>query len=162
MNTQPKGGTRPWLKILLAASLALNLAVIGFGAGAAWRYHDGPPKNEGPPMLGRFIFKDLGRQEIRRLLRQRSDETGHARDRRRGEMEKIVTLLRAETLDVDAVNTILEAHVVETNAFLLSVSQVWGQRLEGLSLNQRQQIADRMEASLKHGPRRRRSADRDQ
>lgn len=151
-SQETKRGLRPWLKVLLGVSLALNLAVVGLGAGAAWRFRDGPPMAEGPPMLGRFVFKDLGRKEIRRLLREGSAATGGAPDRRRAEMGQVIALIKAETLDVPAMNAVLDAHIVETSAFMRSVVQAWGQRLEGMSLKDRRRLADRMQRRMEHDP----------
>lgn len=151
MTDEPKRSPRPWLKVLLVVSLAVNLAVAGLGIGAAWRFRDFPPAGEGPPMLGRFVFKDLGRKEIHRLLRDGSDQMPGARDRRRDEMTQVIALMRAETLDVAAMHGILESHVVETSAFMRSVVEAWEQRLAGLSLKQRQALADRMQHQVDHG-----------
>ena len=152
MSQTPKPGLRPWLKIVLALSLALNLAVIGVGAGAAWRYHDAPHgskhRRDKPPMLGRFIFKDIGRQEMHRLLKQHEGDSQSAADRRRAEMDQMITLLQAEKLDRTAVAAVLEAHIVETHQFLRLVVDVWGQRLEGLSLTERRRLAERMQHQL--------------
>ena len=38
-QTPPTRGLRPWLRWVLIASLALNLAVLGVMGGAAWRFH---------------------------------------------------------------------------------------------------------------------------
>jgi len=161
MNNEPKQGLRPWLKAVLVISLALNLAVIGIGAGAAWRFKDGPHGADRPVMLGRFIFKDLGRQEVRRLLHDRAGEAGGARDRRRAEMDQVIALLRAETLDAPAVMAVVDAHIVESDGFMRSVAQLWGNRLEGLSLKDRHKLADRMQRQLEKPPHHRKGADRD-
>ena len=59
MNKEPTQGLRPWLKAVLVVSLALNLAVIGLGAGAAWRFKDGAHGAGHPPMLGGLSSKIL-------------------------------------------------------------------------------------------------------
>ncbi|WP_054460991.1 hypothetical protein [Phaeobacter sp. 11ANDIMAR09] len=159
-NTTPRAGMRPWLKVVLALSLAMNLAVIGIGAGAAWRFHEGDHDKAGPPMLGRFIFKDIGGREVRRLVRDHGGETGNVRSRRRQEMEQIIVLLRAEELDVVAVSTILEAHIIETHGFMHRVAETWQQRLVGLSLKERHRLAERMQNQLDRGPHHSREEDR--
>ncbi|MEP2717669.1 periplasmic heavy metal sensor [Pseudophaeobacter sp.] len=160
-NTGLRSGMRPWLKVVLVLSLALNLAVIGIGAGAAWRFHGGGHQKDGPPMLGRFIFKDIGRQEVRRLLNDHAGEDGTPRERRRAEMEQVIALVGADTLDLPAVKAVLESHVVETNSFMLSVTRAWEQRLAGLSLNERRELAERMQRRLDHGPRHHRGPAKD-
>ncbi|WP_083097403.1 periplasmic heavy metal sensor [Pseudophaeobacter leonis] len=161
MTKETTQGLRPWLKAVLVVSLALNLAVIGLGAGAAWRFKDGAHGAGHPPMLGRFIFKDLGRKEVRRLLQDRGGETGGVHDRRRGEMEQVIALLRAETLDAPAVMAVVEAHIVETDGFIRSVAQIWERRLEGMSLKQRRKLADRMQRQMEKGPHHRKGPGRD-
>lgn len=160
MMSEPKRGLRPWLKVLLVVSLALNLAVAGIGIGAAWRYHDFRPKEDGPPMLGRFVFKDLGRHEIRRLLDERPEQARNQRDRKHAEMVQLIALMRAETLDTDALRDILDAHIVDTSAFMQSVLGAWEQRVIGLNLEERNALADRMQDQVDRGGRRGRHHDR--
>lgn len=161
MSNEPKQGLRPWLKAVLVVSLALNLAVIGLGAGAAWRFKDGAHGGGRPVMLGRFIFKDLGREEVRRLLRDRAGEAGGARDLRRAEMDQVIGLLRADTLDAPAVMAVVDAHIAETGDFTRSVARAWGNRLEGLSPKQRRKLADRMQRQMEKPPHHRKESDRD-
>lgn len=152
---------RPWLKFLLALSLALNLVVVGIVAGAAWRFRDGPPKGQRPPLLGAFIFKDLGRNEVDQLLRAQSETGEHPRQQHRREMQRIIALLRQEALDAGAVRTIVETHAAGSQQLMQAVSLSWVQRLEGLSLSQRQDVANRMQEYLERGPRRPKGAERD-
>ncbi|OIQ46214.1 MAG: hypothetical protein BM558_00085 [Roseobacter sp. MedPE-SW] len=154
-NRTPGSGMRPWLKGVLALSLALNLIVVGIGAGAAWRFHGSGHKMEGPPMLSRFIFKDMGGREVHRLVLKQAGETGNVRNRRRAEMEQIIALIRAKELDVTAVRSIVEAHIVENNGLMRTVAEAWEQRLEGLSLKERSELADRMQHRIDHPPRKR-------
>ena len=109
---------------------------------------------EGPPMLSRFIFKDMGGREVHRLVLKQAGETGNVRNRRRVEMEQTIALIRAETLDVTAVRAIVEAHIVENNDLMRTVAEAWQQRLQGLSLRERSKLADRMQHRLDHPPKR--------
>jgi len=160
-NTTPRSRMRPWLKVVLALSLALNLAVIGIGAGAVWRFQGGGHDKGGPPMLGRFIFKDIGGQEVRRLVQDHGGASDNVRNRRRGEMEQIIVLMRADELDLPAVSVIVDTHIVETNGFMRAVADAWEQRLEGLSLKERRRVADRMQHQLDHRSRDSEDRDRD-
>lgn len=153
-NRTQGSGMRPWLKVVLALSLAFNLIVVGIGAGAAWRFHGSGHKMEGPPMLSRFIFKDMGGREVHRLVLKQAGETGNVRNRRRVEMEQTIALIRAETLDVTAVRAIVEAHIVENNDLMRTVAEAWQQRLEGLSLRERSKLADRMQHRLDYPAKR--------
>lgn len=160
MMSEPKRGLRPWLKVLLVLSLALNLAVAGIGIGAAWRFHDFRPNEDGPPMLGRFVFKDLGRHEIRRLLDDRPEDARNQRDRKHAEMVQLIALMRADTLDADALGDILDVHVSETSAFMQSVLGAWEQRVLRLNLEERHDLADRMQKQVDRGGRRGKHHDR--
>jgi uncharacterized membrane protein len=161
-NTPRRSSMRPWLKVVLALSLALNLAVIGIAAGAAWRYNGREDHHRGrPPMLSRFIFKDMGRQELRRLVKDHAGETGGLHSRRHDEMEQMIALMRAEELDTAAVRAIVEAHLVETNSFMRGVAEAWEQRLAGLPLKDRRGLADRMQHQLDHQSRHPKDPDRD-
>lgn len=161
MTEKRTSGMRPWLKVLLALSLALNLVVVGIAAGAAWRFRDGPPKGQRPPLLGAFIFKDLGRKEVNQLLRAQSETGEHPRVRHRREMQQIIELLRQETLDVDAVRALVETHAAGSQELMQAVSLNWIQRLEGLSLSQRQEVAKRMQDYMERGPRRTKGGERE-
>lgn len=148
-----RSGMRPWLKVVLALSLALNLAVIGIAAGTAWRFHGKEDHHRGkPPMLSRFIFKDMGRQELRRLVKDHGGETGGLHNRRHNEMEQMIAQMRADELDTAAVRAIVDAHLVETHSFMRGVADAWERRLEGLPLKERRGLADRMQQQLDNRP----------
>lgn len=161
MTEQTKSGMRPWLKLLLAVSLALNLVVIGIVAGSAWRFRDGPGKGQRPPMLMGFVFKDLGRKEVNALMLAQAEDGEHPREQHRREFQQIITLLSEETLDSVAIQTIFDSHVVETQGLLHSVARTWVQRLEGMSFEQRLKLAGRMQNHLERGPRRGKGENRD-
>mgnify|MGYP001628054743 CR=1 FL=1 len=60
MNDAQKPKMKLWLKLLLAGSLALNLAIAGLAAGAVLRHKGGRDGPGGPPpAVGAMLFRDL-------------------------------------------------------------------------------------------------------
>lgn len=160
MNTQPDQDTPPtrsaaprWMRILLVASLAMNLLVVGALVGAAikgggpWRggdHHAGPMARALDP-------------EDRRVLRKRMIETRtDSRDGRkahRAAMQELVTLLRATPYDAEAVQTQMqEVRGQFLNRMERGQALLLG-RLSEMTQAERAAYADRLEEALRRGPR---------
>lgn len=101
-----KTRTRTWVKIVLAISLALNLAVVGMLGGAALRGHTGPPiRTENVSSLARAMpFKYQGR--LRAAMRERRDEFKSERKAMRALRENLVFALEAQPFDMSAVEAV--------------------------------------------------------
>ncbi|NIY98933.1 periplasmic heavy metal sensor [Salipiger sp. HF18] len=152
-ESRPK--MRRGLRVLLFASLALNLAVVGVGAGFVLRH---PMPERAPPPRGRdFVFpytsafSEEQRRELGRNLRQ-----SFKHDRAQGgERPSFVDgynaaleLLRAEPFDSAAFGATLEAQSARGEA-----RQKAGQRLlvdyvATLDPEERRAYADRLEAEI--------------
>ena len=142
-----------WMTVVLAVSLALNLAVVGLVAGAALS-RGGPPftgRGPGPggPLALVGALPDEIRGETMAALRAGRDRPD--REERRARMDRLTALIRAEPFDRAAVAEMLvdqrsgaarEAQRLE-NAVL--------DRLERMDAAGRDAFADRLEDGRRRG-----------
>ncbi len=149
------------LRIALALSVALNLAVVGLVIGVALR---GPPM---PPMavrdLGFGPFAAALTEDDRRALRDafRSQKPDLRAERRamRADLEAVSVALRADPFAPEDLKAALARGAART-ADLLRVGQ--GLLLDhvlAMTPEARQALADRLDAALARGPRDGRGAD---
>lgn len=101
-----------WVKVLLALSLALNVAVLGIVAGAALKFHRGGVAMDGPGGMSFGPFSDALTQDQRRaLFRDLSKDGSGLRDMRRelrADMDRVLTTLRATPFDPQAFRSAIE------------------------------------------------------
>ena len=140
------------MKIALALSVALNLAVAGLAVGA-W-LSDGPHRGMPRDMsFGPFsaALDDSDRRSIRRALMERAGEFREQREAARAEFETLLASLRAEPFDPAAMKTALTA--IETrNAERLQLGRnLIETRLIEMTAEERQAFADRLERGLRPG-----------
>jgi uncharacterized membrane protein len=140
------------VKIALAVSVALNLAIVGLVFGA-W-LGDGP--RQGLPRdlsFGPFseAFTDADRRALRKALSDRAGEFRASREASRAELEALLVALRADPFDPDALRRAMIA--VETrNADRLQMGRsLIETRLVEMSTEDRQAFADRLEKRLRRG-----------
>ncbi|WP_050931424.1 periplasmic heavy metal sensor [Aestuariivita boseongensis] len=145
-NTQPAHSQ--WsrgLRVLFGLSLALNLLVVGALAGAwlrhGWSGHD---MHRGGGGMGRILYQELP-QDARRALRQdlrgsldrdmmRATRIGPALDK----------VLRAETLDLDALRDLMARHAAALQTGQNAMREGWLKTLAGMSREERMAYADRL------------------
>ncbi|WP_226892540.1 periplasmic heavy metal sensor [Phycobacter azelaicus] len=143
-------GMRPWLKVLLAVSLAANLAVAGLAVGAALRWHDGGHPSHRPPSVGSLIFHDLDPDTRRDLRRRAEGEFRSYSARRRAEGDAVIAILMAEPLDLDALADLLRVQADTRHGFHLSVQQAWITQVEAMTPDERKHYATRLQSKLHH------------
>jgi uncharacterized membrane protein len=140
------------VKIALALSVALNLAVAGLAVGA-W-LGDGPRKGMPRDMsFGPFseALDDSDRRAIRRVLLSRVGEFRAQREAARAEFETLLVTLRADPFDPAAMKTAL-ATIETRNAERLELGRsLIETRLIEMSAEERQAFADRLERGLRRG-----------
>lgn len=110
---QPPRSMARGLKILLAVSLALNLAVVGTVAGFALRFHDdGRPSPSAVRELNFGPFTQaLTRDQRRALLRgfaEQGPDLRQMRTQMRGDFDAVLTALRATPFDGPAFRQAIE------------------------------------------------------
>jgi len=157
MSTDKPAKMKPWLRIVLAGSLALNLAVAGLAIGAVIRFRDDGGPKAGPP-FGSMMFRELD-PETRRSLRQKAGgDHGSFHDRRRAEGAAILTLLRADPFEVEALTGFIEGQASSGRDFQKSVQQAWVARVGAMTVDERAAYADELQQRMRrpHGPKRHR------
>ena len=138
-----------WVKAVFALSLALNLLVVGAVAGAAWRHGgpggpDGRARSGGPPS-GLSMLRALERDDRRAVLRAaRAAQIEPAFDRGAFQAE-LVAALRAEPLDMDALDRLLAQQRAYAGARLETVLGVWRAHVQSMSADAREAYAERLE-----------------
>ncbi len=152
----PPAATRPWIKVLLAISLALNLGVAGLAAGAMLRSHDGP---RGEHDFGLGPIGDALTREDRKALRQ-AFVTAHPDLGRRGmaalraDFDPLLVALRADPFDPAALETALRV-MADRNAERLETGRrVIADYLTAMSPAARAEFADRLEEVLARAAKR--------
>lgn len=143
-----------WLKLALVASVALNLAVAGLVLGA-W-LGDGPRKGMPRDLsFGPFseALSDKDRRALRRDLLGRLGEFRTAREAARAEFADLLTALRADPFDPDALKMALAAIETRTADRLELGRSLIETRLVEMSAAERQAFADRLERGLQRRPR---------
>ncbi|AHD10374.1 periplasmic heavy metal sensor [Phaeobacter gallaeciensis] len=142
------------LRWLLMASLALNLAVVGVVAGAAWRFNDHKRGAGMPPPVGALLFRDLDAETRRGLRNTAEGEHGSYKGRRRAEGGKVVELLRASPFDATALGGMLEAQATRRHEFQRSVQAAWLDQIVAMTADERAAYADQLEQRIQHPKRR--------
>ena len=149
----PPSATPRGVKIALALSVALNLAVAGLVAGA-W-IGDGPHRGGMPRDMSFGPFSealdDTDRRAIRQALLERLGEFREQRAAARAEFETLLTALRADPFDAGALKSALAA--LETrNAERLELGRsLIETRLIEMTPEERAAFADRLEKGLRRG-----------
>jgi uncharacterized membrane protein len=149
-----KAGGR-WLRVALAVSVAINLAVIGVVAGAWLR--DGPPRMAavrdvgfGPYAAG---LTDDDRAALRRALVARGPDLRAARAAMREDMAAVVAALRAEPFEAAAMTEAMERGTARVAEFAVLGRSLLVEHAAGLTPAARAAFADRLEAAAnRRGP----------
>lgn len=152
MSDTAKPKMKLWLKLLLAGSLAVNLAVAGLAAGAVLRHKGGKDGPGGPPpSVGSLLFRDLDRDTRDALRAKAEDGHGSYRDRRRAETQAFLAMLRADPFDAAALESALEGQAQKREDFQTAVRKAWLAKLAAMSAEERADYADRVESRMRHG-----------
>lgn len=154
-SAAPKPARAPgWMRWLLLASLALNLAVVGVVAGGLlWH---GRPEHGGPPRGRDFITpytesfsqdqrRELGRKLFRSFERRQGDRPRPAPF---GDYRSALSLLRADPFDSAAFTEVLSAQDARAAERQKMGQQVLVDYVSALSPEARAAYADRLEAKL--------------
>jgi uncharacterized membrane protein len=139
-----------WMRVLLGASLALNLLVLGLVSGALVRYGGSDGLRPPPRTVGAALFRELP-PEDRRALRDRSDgmmmmngmNMNH-HERRVAEAQAVSAAMRATPFDREALAAILEQQAAQRDGFQKSVQQAWIERVANMTEAERQAYAGRL------------------
>ncbi|WP_027259728.1 MULTISPECIES: periplasmic heavy metal sensor [Leisingera] len=148
MSAEEKPGMKLWLKLLLAGSLALNLAVIGIATGTAWRFSGKDRHWQRPPSVGAMIFRELDRDTRKALRQEAGGAHGSYYKRRQAEGEAVIGMLRSADFDAQELLTILQIQAATRRAFHTKVQEAWVRKLEAMTAEERAAFASRMEERM--------------
>ncbi|AXQ94217.1 periplasmic heavy metal sensor [Cereibacter azotoformans] len=152
MTPKPTPRSPLWMRIALAVSLAVNLAIVGVAGGSFWRVHSeggmrGPVRD-----LGFGPFSEALAPEDRREMRQAFlDQRGDFRQVRREMREDFRTMLatlRAEPFDPVALQAVLDRQQRRGAEAAALGSRLLASRIEAMTPAERRAFATRLEASL--------------
>ena len=146
------------LRIALAISVALNLAVVGLVAGAAMR---------GFPRMAEMAVRDIGfgpysralapedREALRRAFVAQAPDLRQVRTEMRQDLALVAAALRAEPFDPAALQEVMERSSARTMRFAALGHSLLLERVSAMSGPQRHALADRLEEDQRRGPPRR-------
>jgi uncharacterized membrane protein len=146
-----EGRSSRWLRVLLFASLALNLLVLGIAVGFALK---GPPERHGslrgdPVLPYTRAFEEDQRREVWRALRQSLPrDGGEMRARFVADYALALDLLRSDTFDAARMEALLTGQVARGTEVRMQGQKVLTAYLAGMSPQDRLAYADRLEAEL--------------
>lgn len=138
------GPMRPWMRVLLVSSLALNLLFVGLAVGTAMRF--GGPDRRPPPSVGAALYRSLpddDRRALRSDIRRLRGAQDH-RARHRDEARQVANALRAEPFDAAALETLVIGHLNDRNGGLAEVQSAWVARIAAMDRAARLDYAERL------------------
>lgn len=145
----------PWGRIILILSLSLNMLVAGLVAGTLLR--DGPDRSSERRLeaadlgFGPYVAA-LGPEERRTLVQAARREGSGLREHRakvRRQFEEMLTLLRAETLDVAALDRLLSEQQAALTDWQGIGQRLLVENLAQMDAAERAEYADRLDRLLR-------------
>ncbi|WP_162798471.1 periplasmic heavy metal sensor [Sulfitobacter sp. SK012] len=152
---------RRLMKVVLVASLALNVAVIAAVAGIAWRMSgnaDGPSRTGGMRGFAAPYVWALDKED-RHALRSRLEAAEPKVDRggpRREQYQAVLEALRAAPFEADAVAALLSTQRAGSLAAQDTAQMAWLERVSEMNDEERAAYAERLEKIISK-PRRKRT-----
>lgn len=141
------------LRIALAVSVALNLAVAGLFAGSFLHDHEGGPR--GVREIGFGPFSEALSHDDRKALRQallaRMPEMRQARQEAARDAQTLLGVLRADPFDPGRLAAVLEAQRVRMAGRLEVGQGLMRDLLVAMTPEARRAFADRLEKRLQKG-----------
>ncbi|UZD91549.1 periplasmic heavy metal sensor [Cognatishimia activa] len=153
---QPRAPMRRSLRVLLFASLAANLIVVGLVAGAVFgnkKGGDKPPRDA--DFMGAYTraLPDQDRRAIGRAIRDHHRNSGITREQARKQFQEMLGLIRATPFDADAMRGRMLEQAKSSFDRRQAAQDIWLQRVEQMTDAERQDYADQIEAQLKRAPK---------
>lgn len=140
------------LRILLFASLAANLVIVGLAAGAVLGKHKSggkPPRNA--DFMGAYTraLPDEDRRAIGKSIRDFHRKSGITREEAREQFQAMLAILRTSPFDEDAMKLRMAEQAKAAFDRREAAQQFWLDRISAMSDAERQDYADQIEAQLK-------------
>lgn len=145
-----------WTRVVLIASLALNLAVVGVVAGAAWRFggdrYDRRAGDFSVPYIRALSPAD--RRAIGKELRRAHDHETTGKAARGARFKQMSEALRADPFDLARVEELSLQQRSAVSQRLSASQDVWLRFVAEMSPKERADYADRLDDALARGPHR--------
>ncbi len=156
-----RGGAGPrWMRWLLVASLALNLAVLGVMGGAALRFRGGGPHVMAVRDLTFGPFTEAlsppDRETLRREFMGEPGAFQAERHEARSDLEQILTALRAEPFDPGRIRSGLDRQKARLETRMDLGQGLLADLIARMPVEERLKFADRLQGVLEHQPELRR------
>ena len=143
------------LRIALAISVAVNLAIVGMVAGAMLRNHSGAGRQDVERDLGFGPFTEALSREDRRAVRQaflaKSPDARNIKRQRRDDAMAVLDALRAMPFAADDLTRLMTAQQHRTAQQLILGQEVLRDFLIAMSPDDRAAFAGRLEERLRPG-----------
>jgi len=153
----PKSRMRLGLRILLIASLALNVMIVGVVAGGIMKGRSPGPFGGFDMTIGPFAeaLGDDDRRVIRAELRDRRDIRPPRYEDRIAAMEGFLDSVRAENFDPSAIEAMFAEQRARASNAMEAGQQALLNRITAMDSDERARFAERLERELRHGGDRR-------
>jgi uncharacterized membrane protein len=158
-TAQPTAPTARWVKLALVASLGLNLLILGIVAGA-WLSPEGPRSDRidaAARDIGATPFiralEPADRRALFQAFRREDEPLRQNREELRLRFEALLGALRADPFDPFAVQSLLQLQRGAATERQMIGERLLVEQLAQMSPEARDAFADRLEASLRRGPR---------
>ncbi|KIC42108.1 hypothetical protein RA27_01495 [Ruegeria sp. ANG-R] len=154
-NPVPK---RKWMPILLVASLALNLLIVGVVLGAVLRFKGGDHA-AAPPGFGPALYYALPKSDRKALRGELSNLRGKGSHRRKQDFSALSQALKVVPFNPAAVEALLDQQSKATADLQAALHRQWLAQISAMSDEERAVYADRLEEVVKRGPRKHKKRD---
>ncbi len=159
---KPSQGMKPWLRVVLVLSLALNLLIVGTVVGAMftwsnWKSHHGSRMDLSAGPMTRALSRE-DRRAIGKHMRDAYRKGQGARPDHRSEMRGLVADLRADPFDPVPVKDRLERRRAGFEDRMELGLALLLERLTQMQPEERAAYADRLETVLNKRHKHRRDA----
>lgn len=147
MSDQDTGGWRVprWLKLTLAGSLAVNIAVLGLAGGLFWRVSD-HKGHEGRAARGEFaLIAALERADRRVVLGRIRSEVPQQHESFAALRAELLAALRADEFDTELVAAVLSRQAALRATHRHVALTVWMGHMAAQTPEARHRYADRLE-----------------
>ncbi|MFT4151752.1 MAG: periplasmic heavy metal sensor [Paracoccaceae bacterium] len=147
----PKASGRG-LRIALAVSVALNLAVLGVMGGALLKFRAAPPPPVRELSFGPFTdaLTPEQRTELRRAFVAKNPDFRSVRREMRADTSAMLASLRADPFDPDAFSALIGRMNGRLTARTADGQEVLRDLILSMPADQRRAFADRLEMELRH------------
>ncbi len=150
MTDKTKPAKKPWMKILLIASLGLNLAIAGMVVGAMIRHHG---RGHEAGFSGNFAMRgfmhalpDDKRMDVRRFFQQNRGSMRANRESINEAMLEIHKVILAKPFDQAALNAAFDAQRARVSEVTKDAQTAFVAIVAGMSDKERQSFVKTLEA----------------